>query len=134
MEIIYNDKYIQVLHNNDNNCGLYALSAICFWEQFKRCNDIEIMKSYQNLFSKNPKNYIQLLHFIINKSIVPKINKIIRDKKIYELHKKFIKKEHKGIYAAYSNENIAAKKYYKKNNYILYSKNLFFSFVKKNIY
>jgi hypothetical protein len=85
-------------------------------------------------FSKNPKNYIQLLHFIINKSIVPKINKIIRDKKIYELHKKFIKKEHKGIYAVYSNENIAAKKYYKKNNYILYSKNLFFSFVKKNIY
>jgi hypothetical protein len=102
-------------------------------------NPIKIILLLKNIkflfkYSKNPKNYIQLLHFIINKSVIHKINKIIRDKKINELHKKFIKKKHKGIYAAYSNENIAAKKYYKRNKYILYNKNLFFSFVKKNIY
>lgn len=102
-------------------------------------NPIRIILLLQNIkfffkFSKNPNNYIQLLHLIINKSIITRANKIFRNKKINELHKKFTRNKYKGIYAAFSNENIAAKRYYKKNNYILYSKNLFFSFVKKKIY
>ena len=37
-----------------------------------------LLKNIKFLFksSKNPKNYIQLLHFIIDKSIITKINKI----------------------------------------------------------
>jgi len=102
-------------------------------------NPIKIILLLQNIkfffkFSKNPNNYIQLLHLIINKSIITRANKISRNKKINELHKNFIRNKYKGIYAAFSNENIAAKRYYKKNKYILYSKNLFFSFVKKKIY
>ena len=53
-------------------------------------------------------------------------NKIYHHNQINELHKKFIRNKYKGIYASFSNENIAAKKYYEKNNYILYNKNLFF--------
>lgn len=92
-----------------------------------------LLKNIKFLFksSKNPINYIQLLHFIIDKSIITKINKIFRDNKINGLHKKFISKKYRGIYAAYSNENIAAKKYYKRNKFTIYNKNLFFSFVKK---
>ena len=117
---------------------------------YKKKNQLEILISYIDLktekkikkeiikylikFSKNPNNFIQLLHLIINKSIMTKANKIYRNKQINELHKKFIRNKYKGIYATFDNENIAAKKYYEKNNYILYNKNLFFSFVKKKIY
>jgi hypothetical protein len=102
-------------------------------------NPIKIILLLKNIkyffkFSKNPNNFIQLLHLIINKSIMTKANKIYRNNQINELHKKFIRNKYKGIYATFDNENIAAKKYYEKNNYILYNKNLFFSFVKKKIY
>jgi hypothetical protein len=97
-------------------------------------NPIKIILLLKNVkfffkFSKNPNNFIQLLHLIINKSIMTRANKIYRNNLINELHKKFLRNKYKGIYASFSNENIAAKRYYEKNNYTLYNKNLFFSFV-----
>jgi hypothetical protein len=102
-------------------------------------NPIKIILFFKNIkflfkSTKSPKNYIQLLHLIIAKSKIPITDKIFVSQKIQALHKKFISRNYKGIYAAYSNKNIAAKKYYERNKYILYNKNLFFTFVKKKIY
>jgi hypothetical protein len=102
-------------------------------------NPIKIILFFKNIkflfkSTKSPKNYIQLLHLIIAKSKMPITDKIFVSQKIHALHKKFISRNYKGIYAAYSNKNIAAKKYYERNKYILYNKNLFFSFVKRKIY
>ena len=92
---------------------------------------ILLLKNISYFFKliKYPKNFIQLLHFIINKSPVIKINKKIRDKKINHLHKKFISDKYQGIFAIYNNENLAANKYYKKNKFIFFNRNLFYSCV-----
>jgi hypothetical protein len=97
---------------------------------------ILFLKNIKFLFksTESPKNYIQLLHLIIKKSRIPITDKIFVSQKIHALHKSFLSNKYKGIYATYSNKNIAAKKYYEKNKYVLYKKNLFFSFVKKKIY
>lgn len=80
---------------------------------------------------KYPKNYIQLFHFIVDKSSQIKINKKVRDKKIHQLHKKLINNKYLGIFAIFNNENLSAKNYYKKNKFIIFSKNLFYSCVKR---
>jgi hypothetical protein len=50
---IYNQKQIQHL-TNDNNCGLYCISLMCF---FKQCGDYMLNESklrcFQNMFSIN---------------------------------------------------------------------------------
>ncbi len=78
-----------------------------------------------------PENYIQLIHLIIK--IKGKENKIKLKlhKKIENLHKKIVNKKYQGVYAIYENKNIIAGKYYRKSNFKIYKKNIFFSFVKK---
>jgi len=78
-----------------------------------------------------PENYIQLIHLIIK--IKGKENKIKLKlhKKIENLHKKIVNKKYQGVYAIYENKNIIASKYYRKSNFKIYKKNIFFSFVKK---
>ena len=78
-----------------------------------------------------PENYIQLIHLIIK--IKGKENKIKLKlhKKIENLHKKIVKKKYQGVYAIYENKNVIASKYYRKSNFKVFRKNIFFSFVKK---
>lgn len=78
---------------------------------------------------KYPKNFIQLLHFIVNRTLLININKKARDKKIHQLHQKLINNKYQGVFAIYNNENLSAENYYKKNKFILFSKNLFYSCV-----
>ena len=47
------------------------------------------------------------------------------------LHKKIANKKYQGIYAIYENKNVIASKYYRKSNFKIFKKNIFFSFVKK---
>ena len=80
-----------------------------------------------------PQGYIQLIHLIIK---LEKRNKKLKShlhKKVEYLNKKVSYKKYKGIYAIYENKNIVASKYYKKNNYKIFKKNIFFTFVKKKI-
>ena len=82
---------------------------------------------------KNPHNYLQLLHLILNKSILKNTSKKDRDQKINYLHKKITINRYSGIFACYSRDNYAAEKYYKKNKYIIFDQNVFFKFVKKKL-
>jgi len=86
-------------------------------------------------FHKAPKNYLQLMHLIINLNDAE--NNSLRKKihlKIDSLNHKICKFEKfRGIYAMYHRKNNRAANYYKKNNYILYDKNFFFYFVKKKV-
>ena len=83
---------------------------------------------------KKPKRYIQLLHLIIKFDLKKNQNEKVRlNKEIDKLHKKITKSKYKGIYASFENINLPATKYYKKNNYKIFSKNYFYSFVKKEI-
>ena len=79
-----------------------------------------------------PKKFIQLMHLIIkfnkNKTDKKKLNK-----KIENLHKKIVKNKYEGIYALFENKNLVADKYYKKNNFQVFNKNFFYTFVKKKI-
>ena len=79
-----------------------------------------------------PKKFIQLMHLIIkfnkNKTDKKKLNK-----KIENLHKKIVKNKYEGIYALFENKNLVADKYYKKNNFLVFNKNFFYTFVKKKI-
>ena len=78
-----------------------------------------------------PKNYIQLIHLIIKIKEKEKKIKLKLHKKIENLHKKIINKKYQGIYAIYENKNVIASKYYRKSNFKIFKKNIFFSFVKK---
>ena len=83
---------------------------------------------------KKPKRYIQLLHLIIKFDFKKNQNEKIKlNKEIDKLHKKITKSKYKGIYASFENKNLCATKYYKKNNYKIFYKNYFYSFVKKEI-
>lgn len=79
-----------------------------------------------------PKKFIQLMHLIIkfnkNKTDKKKLNK-----KIENLHKKIVKNKYEGIYALFENKNLVADKYYKKNNFQVFNKNFFYTFVKKKL-
>ena len=74
------------------------------------------------------------MHLIIkfdenkNKTDKKKLNK-----KIENLHMKMIKNKYNGIYALFENKNLVANKYYKKNNFQVFNKNFFYTFVKKKI-
>ncbi len=78
-----------------------------------------------------PENHIQLIHLVIK--IKKKENKIKSKlhKEIENLHQKIVNKKYKGVYAIYENKNIIASKYYRKSNFKIFKKNIFFSFVKK---
>jgi len=79
-------------------------------------------------FHTPPKNYLQLMHLIVDLKNVK--NNSIRKKihlKIDLLNNKICKLNNfKGIYSMYHKKNKIAGNYYKKNNYILYNKNFFF--------
>jgi hypothetical protein len=86
-------------------------------------------------FHNPPKNYLQLMHLVINSKNFKNI--FFRKKlhhKINQLNNKICKLNNfRGIYAVYQRNNSSANKYYKKNKYILYDQNFFFNFVKKKI-
>jgi hypothetical protein len=63
---IYNDTQIQALHNDDN-CGLYCISAICFWKIQSKKDNENILKQYKSLFSKETKNNKYILKDFLNK-------------------------------------------------------------------
>ncbi len=82
---------------------------------------------------ESPENYIQLIHLIIKlKKREGKI-KLNLHKKIENLHQKVVNKRYRGVYAIYENKNIIANKFYRKSNFKIFKKNIFFSFVKKKI-
>ena len=78
-----------------------------------------------------PDNYIQLIHLIIKIKEKKKKIKLKLHKKIENLHKQIVGKKYEGIYAIYENKNVIASKYYRKSNFKIFKKNIFFSFVKK---
>ena len=78
-----------------------------------------------------PDNYIQLIHLIIKIKEKKKKIKVKLHKKIEDLHIAIANRKYKGIYAIYENTNVIASKYYRKNNFKIFKKNIFFSFVKK---
>jgi hypothetical protein len=78
-----------------------------------------------------PNNYIQLIHLIIKIKKTEKKIRLKLHKKIENLNQKVVNKGYQGIYAIYENKNVIASKYYKKNNFKIFKKNIFFSFVKK---
>ena len=81
-----------------------------------------------------PKKFIQLMHLIIKLNINYNQNNKRKLKKIIEnLHKQIIKSKYIGIYALYENVNLVAAKYYDKNNFQIFDKNFFYTFVKKKI-
>tara|TARA_B100000579_G_scaffold434070_1_gene454145 strand:- start:73 stop:639 length:567 start_codon:yes stop_codon:yes gene_type:complete len=80
-----------------------------------------------------PKNYLQLMHLILDKRILKITKKVNRDKKINELHKKVSSNKFKGIYASYRKNNLSAAMYYEKNNFKIFEKNPYFCFVKKKL-
>lgn len=83
---------------------------------------------------KRPKKFIQLMHLIIkykakkNQNLKRRIHN-----EIEKLHRKVTNSKYKGIYASFENDNFVAAKYYKKNNFKVFKKNFFYSFVKKKI-
>lgn len=80
---------------------------------------------------KPPENYIQLIHLIIKIKEKERKIKLKLHKKIENLHQKIVNKRYQGVYAIYENKNIIASKYYRKSNFKIFKKNIFFSFVKK---
>ena len=78
-----------------------------------------------------PDNYIQLIHLVIKIKEKEKKIKLKLHKKIENLHQKIVYKKYQGVYAIYENKNIIASKYYRKTNFKIFKKNIFFSFVKK---
>tara|TARA_B100000900_G_scaffold354428_1_gene323125 strand:- start:2478 stop:3056 length:579 start_codon:yes stop_codon:yes gene_type:complete len=83
---------------------------------------------------KRPKKFIQLMHLIIKNN--EKKNQNLKKRIHYEiekLHRKVTNSKYSGIYASFENDNFAAAKYYKKNNFKVFKKNFFYSFVKKEI-
>ena len=86
-------------------------------------------------FHNPPKNYLQLIHLVIDHNNIK--NSLVKKKikqKINNLNYKICKfYNFKGIYAMYDRKNKYAAGYYKKENYILYDKNFFFNFIKKKI-
>lgn len=85
-------------------------------------------------FHKRPKKFIQLMHLIIKfKGKKDHLKKSKLHNEIENLHKMIIKTKYEGIYASYENKNLIASKYYKRNNYQIFSKNFFYTFVKKKI-
>ena len=80
-----------------------------------------------------PNNYIQLIHLIIKIKKTEKKIRLKLHKKIENLNQKVVNKGYQGVYAIYENKNAIASKYYKKNNFKIFKKNIFFSFVKKKL-
>ena len=99
-------------------------------------NFLVILLNFKFFFKLHdqPKKFIQLMHLIIklninyNQNNKRKLNKIIEN-----LHKQIIKSKYIGVYALYENVNLVAAKYYDKNNFKIFDKNFFYTFVKKKI-
>ena len=91
-----------------------------------------LIKNFFHFFKlvREPNNYLQLLHLIIDKNLENYIEKKTRDELIFKLHKQNIFEKYKGIHACYSKDNLIADLYYKKNDFKIYHKNHFFNFVK----
>jgi hypothetical protein len=94
-----------------------------------------LILNYQIFFKHHmpPDNYIQLMHLVIKINKSEKKIKSFLNKKIEQLNQIVAYKKYNGIYAIYQNDNVIAAKYYSKNNFKIFKKNFFFSFVKKKI-
>ena len=80
-----------------------------------------------------PNDYIQLFHLIVKVNKTEKKIKSILHKKIEHLNQMVSYKKYKGVYAIYQNNNVIAARYYDKNNFKIFKKNFFYTFVKKKI-
>jgi hypothetical protein len=94
-----------------------------------------LILNYQILFKIHtpPSKYIQLIHLVVKVNKTENKTKSFLHKKIEQLNKMVTYRKYKGVYAIYHNNNLIAARYYNKNNFKIFKKNLFYSFVKKKV-
>ena len=135
--IEYNDKivsYISYINQKNEKKIKKILIKQIFKNPLK--NFFIILLNFKFFFKihNQPQKFIQLMHLIIkldvnhNQNNKRKLNKIIEN-----LHKQIIKSKYIGVYALYENINLVAAKYYDKNNFQIFDRNSFYTFVKKKI-
>ena len=89
-------------------------------------------RNSNNTFLKNKSDYLHLLHLVIFKKEFKRISLSKKDKLINLFLNKIIKKySAKFLYLCYVKDNSKAHRYYKRNNFRIYSRNKNTIFVKK---